>query len=165
MRDRIRAKTIRPLQDFLDRETSSGFLLLAAAALGLAIANSPLGDGYFNLLDRYLIDLNFDFWGLELFLKLTVLKFINYLLMTFFFFVVGLEIFLNPGCLHSSLCVSHEHLFLRLFVPCRPADTHLRRRPCLAPTHLFPVPILGSFCVFVSVGPFPRSGACVRAGR
>ena len=92
MRDRIRAKTIRPLQDFLHRETSSGFLLLAAAALGLAIANSPLGDGYFNLLDRYLIDLNFDIWGTELFLKLTVLKFINYLLMTFFFFVVGLEI-------------------------------------------------------------------------
>ncbi len=92
MRDRIRAKTIRPLQDFLQRETSSGFLLLAAAAFGLAIANSSLGDGYFNLLDRYLIDLNFDIWGAELFLKLTVLKFINYVLMTFFFFVVGLEI-------------------------------------------------------------------------
>ena len=92
MRDRIRAKTIRPLQDFLQRETSSGFLLLAAAAFGLAIANSPLGDSYFNLLDRYLIDLNFDIWGAELFLKLTVLKFINYVLMTFFFFVVGLEI-------------------------------------------------------------------------
>jgi NhaA family Na+:H+ antiporter len=92
MRDRIRAKTIRPLQDFLQRETSSGFLLLAAAAFGLAIANSSLGDGYFNLLDRYLIDLNFDIWGAELSLKLTVLKFINYVLMTFFFFVVGLEI-------------------------------------------------------------------------
>ena len=92
MRDRIRAKTIRPLQDFLQRETSSGFLLLAAAAFGLAIANSPLGDGYFKLLDRYLIDLNFDIWGAEFFLKLTVLKFINYVLMTFFFFVVGLEI-------------------------------------------------------------------------
>ena len=92
MRDRIRAKTIRPLQDFLQRETSSGFLLLAAAAFGLAIANSSLGDGYFNLLDRYLIDLNFDIWGAELSLQLTVLKFINYVLMTFFFFVVGLEI-------------------------------------------------------------------------
>jgi NhaA family Na+:H+ antiporter len=92
MRERIRAKTIRPLQDFLHRETSSGFLLLAAAALGLAVANSPLGDGYFKLLDRYLIDLNLDIWGAEFFLKLTVLKFINYLLMTFFFFVVGLEI-------------------------------------------------------------------------
>ena len=92
MRERIRAKTIRPLQDFLHRETSSGFLLLAAAALGLAIANSPFGDGYFKLLDGYLIDLNFDIWGAEFFLKLTVLKVINYLLMTFFFFVVGLEI-------------------------------------------------------------------------
>ena len=92
MRERIRAKTIRPLQDFLHRETSSGFLLLVAAALGLAIANSPLGGSYFNLLDRYPIDLNFDIWGAEFFLRLTVLKFINYLLMTFFFFVVGLEI-------------------------------------------------------------------------
>ena len=92
MRERIRAKTIRPLQDYLHRETSSGFLLLAAAALGLAIANSPLGDGYFKLLDAYLIDVSFDLWGTELLLKLTVLKVINYLLMTFFFFVVGLEI-------------------------------------------------------------------------
>jgi Na+:H+ antiporter, NhaA family len=92
MRERFRAKTIRPLQDFLHRETSSGFLLLAAATLGLAIANSSLGDGYFKFLDTYLIDVSFDLWGAELLLKLTVLKFINYVLMTFFFFVVGLEI-------------------------------------------------------------------------
>ena len=92
MRGQIRAKTIRPLQDFLRRETASGFLLLVAAALGLAIANSPLGDGYFKLLDTYLIDVSFDLWGTELLLKLTVLKVINYLLMTFFFFIVGLEI-------------------------------------------------------------------------
>ncbi len=92
MRGQIRAKTIRPLQDFLRRETASGFLLLAAAALGLAIANSPLGDVYFKLLDTYLIDVSFDLWGAELLLKLTVLKVINYLLMTFFFFIVGLEI-------------------------------------------------------------------------
>jgi NhaA family Na+:H+ antiporter len=92
MRGRIRAKTIRPLQDFLRRETASGFLLLAAAALGLAIANSPLGDGYFKLLDTYLIDVSFELWGTELLLKLTVIKFINYVLMTLFFFVVGLEI-------------------------------------------------------------------------
>jgi NhaA family Na+:H+ antiporter len=92
MRDRIKAVTIRPLQDFLHRETSSGILLLVAAVIGLVVANSPLADGYFKLLERYLIDINFDLWGIELFLKLTVLKFINYLLMTFFFFVVGLEI-------------------------------------------------------------------------
>ena len=92
MRGQIRAKTIRPLQDFLRRETASGFLLLVAAALGLAIANSPLGDGYFKLLDTYLIDVSFELWGTELLLKLTVFKFINYVLMTLFFFVVGLEI-------------------------------------------------------------------------
>jgi hypothetical protein len=38
----------------------------------------------------------------------------------------SLEIFWCPGCHHSSLCVSVEHLFfLRLFVPYHPADTHL----------------------------------------
>ena len=43
----------------------------------------------------------------------------------------GLEIFLCPGCPHSSLWVSRDNLFLRLFVPCRPSDTHLCRRHSL----------------------------------
>ena len=64
MRDRIEAITIRPLQDFLHRETSSGVLLLVAAVIGLALANSPLGTGYFRLLDTYLIDISFDIWGI-----------------------------------------------------------------------------------------------------
>ena len=80
-------RIIAPLRDFLHRESSSGALILIAAALGLGIANSPLRDSYNAVLD-------FDFeLGLEgLMIELTALKTINYILMTLFFFVVGLEI-------------------------------------------------------------------------
>jgi NhaA family Na+:H+ antiporter len=62
-------------------------LILLASAVGLAIANSPISDRYFSLLDR-----QFQIGAAELALKFSVLKFINYVLMTLFFFVVGLEI-------------------------------------------------------------------------
>lgn len=80
-------RRLSPLHDFLQRESAGGLLLLGAAALGLAVANSPLSDGYFNLLDR-----GFEVGGGVFYLKLTTLKVINYILMTIFFFVVGLEI-------------------------------------------------------------------------
>ena len=78
---------ISPLRDFLGRESTSGLLVLVAAALGLITANSPLSDGYFSVLDFHIAV------GSGLFLiDLSVLKIINYLLMSIFFFVVGLEI-------------------------------------------------------------------------
>lgn len=80
-------QVIAPLRDFLHRETSSGMLILLASAVGLAIANSPISDRYFSLLDW-----QFQIGAAELALKFTILKFINYVLMTLFFFVVGLEI-------------------------------------------------------------------------
>jgi NhaA family Na+:H+ antiporter len=60
---------------------------LLAALLGLMIANSPFSDHYFNTLA----------WDFELSLsaialELSLLKVVNYVLMTIFFFVVGLEI-------------------------------------------------------------------------
>lgn len=78
---------ISPLRDFLGRESTGGLLVLMAAALGLITANSPFSDRYFSTLETqiaigsgwYLIDLS-------------ILKVINYLLMSIFFFVVGLEI-------------------------------------------------------------------------
>ena len=81
------ARRIAPLRDFLDRESSSGVLLLFAAILGLIAANSPISDGYVSFLE---VDFMIDSFGI--FLEMTVLKFINYGLMTIFFFVVGLEI-------------------------------------------------------------------------
>ena len=81
------ARKISPLREFLDKESSSGALLIAAAALGLIIANSPISDRYFNFLA-----LGFTVESGIFYLQLTVLKIINYGLMTIFFFVVGLEI-------------------------------------------------------------------------
>jgi len=80
-------RRLSPLHDFLQRESAGGLLLLAAAALGLGVANSPWGDIYFDFLDT-----GFELGGGIFYLKLTVLKIINYILMTIFFFVVGLEI-------------------------------------------------------------------------
>jgi NhaA family Na+:H+ antiporter len=82
MKDRI-----SPLRDFLNRESTGGLLILIASALGLIAANSPISDTYFSTLD-FQITLGS---GLYLF-DLSILKVINYLLMTIFFFVVGLEI-------------------------------------------------------------------------
>ncbi len=81
------SKKVAPLKDFLRRESTSGLILLAAAALGLATANSPARGAYFDLLD-----LGFEINAGILVLKLTMLKVINYILMTIFFFIVGLEI-------------------------------------------------------------------------
>jgi NhaA family Na+:H+ antiporter len=80
-------KKVAPLRDFLHRESSSGVILLTAATLGLATANSPASSAYFDFLA-----LDFKFTAGIIVLKLTTLKVINYILMTIFFFVVGLEI-------------------------------------------------------------------------
>ena len=80
-------RSIAPLRDFLHRESASGILLLGAAIAGLAVANSPVSSTYFSALNA-----SFDVGSDSIYLKLTTLKVINYVLMTIFFFVVGLEI-------------------------------------------------------------------------
>ncbi len=80
-------RVIRPLRDFLHRESASGILILLASLLGLIIANSPLSENYFAILEW-----DFDISIGVLLLNLSILKTINYVLMTLFFFVVGLEI-------------------------------------------------------------------------
>jgi len=80
-------RVIRPLRDFLHRESASGILILLASLLGLIVANSPLSENYFTVLEW---DFNISI-GVSL-LNLTIYKTINYVLMTLFFFVVGLEI-------------------------------------------------------------------------
>jgi NhaA family Na+:H+ antiporter len=81
------ARKISPLKDFLHKESSSGALLILAAILGLITANSPISDRYFDFLA-----LGFTVDSGIIYLDLTVLKIVNYGLMTIFFFVVGLEI-------------------------------------------------------------------------
>jgi len=80
-------RRISPLRDFLQRESTGGLLILVASALGLITANSALSDAYFSALD-FRLSIGSDWYLLDL----TVLKVINYLLMSIFFFVVGLEI-------------------------------------------------------------------------
>ena len=75
------------LREFLKNESTSGVLILVSAALGLLVANSPLSEIYFKTLE---IDFSLGSGALEV--NLTVLKVINYILMTVFFFVIGLEI-------------------------------------------------------------------------
>jgi NhaA family Na+:H+ antiporter len=78
---------ISPLLDFLRRESSGGILILLASALGLLTANSPLSKNYFDFLETR-ISLGADWYLVDL----SILKVINYLFMSIFFFVVGLEI-------------------------------------------------------------------------
>ncbi|MDX8466453.1 Na+/H+ antiporter NhaA [Mesorhizobium sp. VK23B] len=76
MRDE-RPKSI--LREFLDGEAAGGIILMAAAALALIVANSPLADTYFAVLHAYLGPLSVSHW-------------INDGLMAVFFLLVGLEI-------------------------------------------------------------------------
>ncbi|MDB5717670.1 MAG: Na+/H+ antiporter NhaA [Sphingomonas bacterium] len=79
--DRQRQRTARPsvLRGFLTSEASGGILLIAAAALAMAVANSALAPAYFGALHAYL--------G-----PLSVLHWVNDALMAIFFLLVGLEI-------------------------------------------------------------------------
>ncbi|MDX8444357.1 Na+/H+ antiporter NhaA [Mesorhizobium captivum] len=76
MRDE-RPKSI--LREFLDGEAAGGIILMAAAALALIVANSPLAETYFAVLHAYLGPLSVSHW-------------INDGLMAVFFLLVGLEI-------------------------------------------------------------------------
>ena len=81
------SKRISPLRDFLNRESTGGLLILLASTMGLIVANSPLSEQYFSILDFHL-SLGADWYLIDL----SILKVINYLFMSIFFFVVGLEI-------------------------------------------------------------------------
>jgi NhaA family Na+:H+ antiporter len=67
------------LRSFLDSEAAGGLVLMAAAALALAVANSPLAPAYFGALHAHLGPLSVSHW-------------INDGLMAVFFLLVGLEI-------------------------------------------------------------------------
>ena len=76
-----------PFRWFFKLEAASGLVLLFAAIIALLISNSSLSNLYFSTLNEYL------FLGINEFgLKLTVLHWINDVLMAVFFFFVTLEI-------------------------------------------------------------------------
>lgn len=75
------------LRKFLQQESSSGILLIIGAAFGLILANSPTADIYNRILAAdFKVEQGF------FYISLTAAKVINYLLMSLFFFVVGMEI-------------------------------------------------------------------------
>ena len=77
----------KPFKYFFKLEAASGLILLFAAILALIISNGSLSDLYFSTLDKY-ITLGTKEFGL----KLSVLHWINDVLMAIFFFFVSLEI-------------------------------------------------------------------------
>ena len=113
----------KPFKWFFKLEAASGLVLLIAAILALVISNSDLSELYFSILEKY-ITLGTETFGL----KLSVLHWINDVLMAIFFFFVSLEIkreFLqgelsNPkqamlpiiGAVGGMVAVSYTHLTL-----------------------------------------------------
>lgn len=83
MIDRVNAA----LKDFLEQESAGGIVLIAAAALALVIANSPLEDAYFGTLST---KLNVSFGDFAI--NKSLLLWINDGLMAIFFFLIGLEV-------------------------------------------------------------------------
>jgi NhaA family Na+:H+ antiporter len=84
---RLPRRVVQPLQAFLRTETSSAVLLLGAAALALAWANSPWREGYEDLW-RTVLTIRVGDWSISEDLR----HWVNDGLMSLFFLVVGLEI-------------------------------------------------------------------------
>jgi NhaA family Na+:H+ antiporter len=77
----------KPFKYFFKLESASGLVLLFAAIIALIISNSDYGTTYFTVLQKN-ITIGFGSFSL----KLTIIHWINDVLMTIFFFLVSLEI-------------------------------------------------------------------------
>ena len=84
---RVARVVARPLERFLAVEAASGILLIAAAAVALIWANSPWKHAYHDIWETPLVVVVGELRG-----EVTLHFVVNDVLMTVFFFVVGLEI-------------------------------------------------------------------------
>ena len=75
----LAVRSLRGFRDFITHEAAGGYVLMAAAALALVVANSPLAETYFHALHADLGPMSVHHW-------------INDGLMALFFLLVGLEI-------------------------------------------------------------------------
>ncbi|MDB2705093.1 Na+/H+ antiporter NhaA [Pseudomonadota bacterium] len=80
-------KVLSPFEDFIQRQTTSGLLLMATALLALVLANSTLASVYTHILHTPII-IGVGSWSMNM----TLHHWINDGLMALFFFVVGLEL-------------------------------------------------------------------------
>jgi Na+:H+ antiporter, NhaA family len=80
-------RLLTPVQELIRTESASGVILIAAAVVAFAWANSPWAAHYFAILDLEL-GVGAGAWGLEK----PLILWVNDLLMAVFFFLVGLEI-------------------------------------------------------------------------
>lgn len=80
-------RILTPFEEFIHRQTASGFLLMAAAVLALIIANSALAPAYEHML-HLPVGLTVGNWSINYSLH----HWVNDGLMALFFFVVGLEL-------------------------------------------------------------------------
>ncbi|MGK2964690.1 MAG: Na+/H+ antiporter NhaA [Tepidiformaceae bacterium] len=92
----VQRRLLLPVQTFIHTETSSGILLLIAAAVAIIWVNSPWDSSYFDL---WHTQFTLDFWVFQIDEDLGHL--VNDGLMAIFFFVVGLEI--KREVLHGEL--------------------------------------------------------------
>ncbi|MBT3559289.1 MAG: Na+/H+ antiporter NhaA [Rhodospirillales bacterium] len=80
-------RILTPFDEFINRQTTSGFLLMCMAVIALVLANGPLAPAYAYILHTS-VSLAVGSWVLEM----TLHHWINDGLMVLFFFVVGLEL-------------------------------------------------------------------------
>ena len=80
-------KLVTPFEEFIHKQTTSGIILLSVTFIALIIENSPLREAY-----EHLIHTSFSMTMGNFILERSLAHWINEGLMTFFFFVVGLEI-------------------------------------------------------------------------
>ena len=80
-------KLVTPFEEFIHKQTTSGIILLSVTFIALIVENSPLREAY-----EHLIHMSFSLTMGSFILERSLAHWINEGLMTFFFFVVGLEI-------------------------------------------------------------------------
>ncbi|MCC6237385.1 MAG: Na+/H+ antiporter NhaA [Dehalococcoidia bacterium] len=78
---------VQPVQEFIATEASGGLLLMIAAALAIAWANSPWSEAYHHLLERHIV-VDAGFYRVDE----SVHWWVNDVAMVVFFFLMGLEI-------------------------------------------------------------------------
>lgn len=78
---------LNPINRFINKSTTGGILLFAAAVIALALANSPFKDAYHHFWE-HTISIGFN----EFVLSKSLHHWINDGLMSIFFFVIGLEL-------------------------------------------------------------------------